>query len=62
MTIKVRPAVGLSAIILFGVALSACAGGVGGGPAATGEPFCQPGICVGSTPGSTPDQLQMFAP
>lgn len=51
--------IGVCALILLGSALFACASGGGnsGGPAATSNAFCQPGICVGSTPWSTPSHL-----
>jgi hypothetical protein len=43
--------IGVCAIILLGLAMSACAGGGDNGG-------CQPGVCVGSTPGSTPDAIE----
>jgi hypothetical protein len=58
-TTPIRPvpaAIGVCAITLLGLALTACTGG-GGNIRANGDDFCQPGVCVGSTPGSTPDAL-----
>ena len=43
------------AIVLLGLALSACTGDNSFRPGATA--FCQPGICVGSTPDSTPAHI-----
>jgi hypothetical protein len=40
---------------LLGLALSACTSDNSFGPSATA--FCQPGICVGSTPDSTPEHI-----
>jgi hypothetical protein len=45
---------GVCAIILLGLAMSACAGGSDN--SANGG--CRPGVCVGSTPGSTPDSIE----
>jgi hypothetical protein len=56
---RVPAAVGVCAIILLGLAMSACARG-GDNSRANGD--CQPGICVGSTPGSTPETLMYLAP
>jgi hypothetical protein len=47
------------AIVLLGLAVSACSSGYNISPGATA--FCQPGICVGSTPDSTPDSLAYLA-
>ncbi len=47
-------AIGVCAIILLGLAVSACSGG--NDNSANGG--CRPGVCVGSTPGSTPDSIQ----
>jgi hypothetical protein len=46
-------ATGLCAIILLGLAVSAC-----GDNANTANGGCRPGVCVGSTPGSTPDAIE----
>ena len=47
---RVPVAIGVFALILLGSALSACAnGGNKGGPAATSNAVCQPGVCLGST-------------
>jgi hypothetical protein len=46
--------IGVCAIILLGLTMSACAGGSDN--SANGG--CRPGVCVGSTPGSTPDMIQ----
>jgi hypothetical protein len=47
---RVPAAIDVCALILLGSALSACAnGGDSGGPAATNDAFCQPGVCLGST-------------
>jgi hypothetical protein len=43
------------AIVLLGLALSACTSDNSFTPGATA--FCQPGICVGSTPDSTPAHI-----
>ena len=48
------------AIVLLGLAMSACSSGNNISPGATA--FCQPGICVGSMPDSTPDSLAYLAP
>ena len=48
-----------SAIVLLGLAMSACTSDNSFSPGATA--FCQPGICVGSTPDSTPDSLAYLA-
>jgi hypothetical protein len=45
------------ALVLLGLALSACTNNITPGATA----FCQPGICVGSTPDSTPDHLAEMA-
>jgi hypothetical protein len=58
---SVPPAVGLCVLILLGSAMSACAnkGAYSSGPGVRSEPFCQPGICVGSTGiDSLPSRLQ----
>jgi hypothetical protein len=47
------------AIVLLGLAMSACSSGNNISPGATA--FCQPGVCVGSTPDSTPDSLAYLA-
>jgi hypothetical protein len=47
------------ALVLLGLALSACTSDNNITPGATA--FCQPGICVGSTPDSTPDHLAEMA-
>jgi hypothetical protein len=47
------------AIALLGLALSACTTGSSYTPGPVA--FCQPGVCVGSTPGSTPDSLAYLA-
>jgi hypothetical protein len=53
-------AIGICAIIVLGLAMSACADSGGktlaGSAAASGD--CSPGVCVGSTPGSIPDMIQ----
>ena len=58
---RVPAAIGIWATIVLGSAMSACTSGSGnsvaGSPAATSG-NCPPGICVGSTPGSTPDAIQ----
>jgi hypothetical protein len=58
---RVPAAIGICAIIVLSSAMSACTNGGGGGlassPSATGGD-CSPGVCVGSTPGSTPDMIQ----
>jgi hypothetical protein len=47
---RVPAAIGVCALILLGSALSACAnGGNKGGPPATSNAVCQPGVCLGST-------------
>jgi hypothetical protein len=46
-------------LVLLGLALSACTSDNSISPGATA--FCQPGICVGSTPDSTPDHLAEMA-
>ena len=47
---RVPVAIGVFALILLGSALSACAnGGNKGGPAATSNTVCRPGVCLGST-------------
>ena len=43
--------IGVCAIFLLGLAMSACSGG-------GANDDCKPGVCVGSTPGSTPDSIQ----
>ena len=50
--------IGVGAIILLGLVVSACAGG--GSDNRTSDD-CQPGVCVGSTPDSTPDSLAYLA-
>jgi hypothetical protein len=45
--------IGVCAIILLGLAISACDGGSN---SANGG--CRPGVCVGSTAGSTPDSIE----
>ena len=63
MMTRVPAAIGICSIIVLGSAISACANGGGnsvvhaGSPAATSGD-CSPGVCVGSTPGSTPDMIQ----
>jgi hypothetical protein len=42
-------------VAMLGLALSACTGDDSFSPSATA--FCQPGICVGSTPDSTPAHI-----
>ena len=60
---RVPAAIGICATIVLGLAMSACSNAGGnsvahaGSPAATSE-NCPPGVCVGSTPGSTPDAIQ----
>ncbi len=51
---KAPATIGVCAIILLGLALSACAGG----SANSANGGCRPGVCVGSTPGSTPDAIE----
>ena len=51
---KASATIGVGAIILLGFAVSACSGG----SANTANDGCRPGVCVGSTPGSTPDAIQ----
>jgi hypothetical protein len=46
------------AIVLVGLALSACDSSYTPGPTA----FCQPGVCVGSTPDSTPTSILEMMP
>ena len=46
--------------MLLGLALSACTSDNSLSPGATA--FCQPGICVGSTPGSTPARIAEMIP
>ena len=62
---RVAAAIGICATIMLGSATSACTSGSGnsvaGSPAATSG-NCPPGICVGSTPGSTPDNLRSGVP
>jgi hypothetical protein len=41
------------AVVLLGLALSACDSSHVPSPIAS----CEPGICVGSTPGSTPESI-----
>jgi hypothetical protein len=57
---RIPAAIGICANIVLGLAMSACAnsGGqtVARPAAASGD--CTPGVCVGSTPGSTPDMIQ----
>ena len=60
---RVSAAIGVCASIVMGLGTSACANGGGGSVAQAGSPAptsgdCRPGICVGSTPGSTPDMIQ----
>jgi hypothetical protein len=60
---RVPAAIGICATIVLGLAMSACAGGGGYSAAHAGSPAatsgnCSPGVCVGSTPGSTPDAIQ----
>jgi hypothetical protein len=60
---RVPAAIDLCATIVLGLALSACSNGGGNSVAHTGSPAatsgdCPPGVCVGSTPGSTPDAIQ----
>ena len=57
---RVPAAIGICATIVLGSAMSACSSGgnsVAGSPAATSG-NCPPGLCVGSTPGSTPNNLR----
>jgi hypothetical protein len=60
---RVPAAISICAIIGLSSAMSACTNGGGnkvvhaGGPSASGGD-CTPGVCVGSTPGSTPDMIQ----
>jgi hypothetical protein len=57
---RVPAAIDICATIVLGLAMSARSnGGVAhaGSPAATSG-NCPPGVCVGSTPGSTPDAIQ----
>jgi hypothetical protein len=61
--IRVPGAIGICATIVLGAAVSACANGGGNSVAHAGNPAatsgdCAPGVCVGSTPGSTPDMIQ----
>jgi hypothetical protein len=49
------------AIALLGLALSACTSGNSFSPDTT-TAFCQPGICVGSTPDSTPEHIAEMMP
>jgi hypothetical protein len=50
------------AIVLVGLALSACTASDSSlSPSAT-TAFCQPGICVGSTPDSTPTSILEMMP
>jgi hypothetical protein len=63
---RVPAAIGICAtIVLCFSATSACTSGggnsVAGSPAGTSG-NCPPGICVGSTPGSTPDSLRSGVP
>jgi hypothetical protein len=52
-------AIGVCAIILFGLAVSGCARS-GGNSLPNGG--CQPGVCVGSTPDSTPESMGYLVP
>jgi hypothetical protein len=61
--VPVASAIGICATIVLGSAMSACASGGGSSVAHAGSPAvtsdnCPPGVCVGSTPGSTPDAIQ----
>ena len=61
---RVPAAIGICATIVLGSVTSACTGGgnsVAGSPAATSG-NCPPGLCVGSTPGSTPNNLRSGGP
>ena len=48
------------AIVLVGLALSACTTDSGYTPGSTA--LCQPGVCVGSTPDSTPTSILEMMP
>ena len=50
---KAPTAIGICTMILLGLAVSAC-----GGNENTANGGCRPGVCVGSTPGSTPDAIE----
>ena len=58
---RVPATIGICAIIVLGSAMSACTNSGGnsfdGSPSATSGD-CTPGVCVGSTPGSTPGMIQ----
>ena len=62
---RIPAAIGICATIVLGSATSACTSGSGnsvaGSPAATSG-NCPPGLCVGSTPGSTPNNLRSGGP
>jgi hypothetical protein len=49
---------GVRAIVLLGLALSACDSNYVPGPTT----LCQPGVCVGSTPDSTPTSILEMMP
>ncbi len=58
---RVPAAIGICATIVLGSATSACTSGSGNCVAGTSG-NCPPGLCVGSTPGSTPNNLRSGGP